>query len=80
VDEWGKFRKTEELYQDFGIFDGREVALLHYGVENSKHGTMIIKNPSEVKEYQRIYWRIWSLSRPLNEVLNEHPPDKGVES
>lgn len=76
VEEWNQFGETKELYQDFGIFDGKEVATLRHGIGESQHGTLIIKNSNQVNDYQRVFQRIRNLSRPLNEIVNEHPPLK----
>lgn len=61
-----------ELHQDFGIFDEYEVMLQLHGVGNSRHGTMLIKQPEQVKKYQIIFQKIWKLSRPIDEILNQY--------
>ncbi len=74
LDDWEDFNNTSDWYQNFVIFDKTEVCALIHGIRDSKHGTLLNKDPKIVGEYQTIFTQLWNLSCPLSEVLTDHPP------
>ena len=71
---------SSELYQDIAIIDEKEVSVQLHGVGNSRPGILLVKRESKVRDYQKIYEKLWKLSRPLNDVLEQHPASNTVLS
>lgn len=71
---------SSELYQDIAIIDEKEVSVQLHGVGNSRPGILLVKRESKVRDYQKIYEKLWKLSRSLNDVLEQHPASNKVLS
>lgn len=72
IDDQSNWRDLIGLYQDFAIFDGKEVVTIRHGIGNIRYGTVIRKKHEQVEDYQKAFQELWNRSRPLADIVAEH--------